>query len=244
MFIHIMHSYPEPTNPQLNNYFKTKTMKKPLILLLSIFLMVMCSSCEKLFNKDEDGATLGGDQSPMGEVGTTVESSSMEIAGVSNFSASVIALKSGVSSYTATATVKSDIIKNLISNFPGVSINGDNATITDMKIQQTKEGIKCETGPGAGVIVKYDSKVGDTYPIGETGKVRTVVSKTGVDDYSYGFMLIKTIQVESNPKNFKSNSGISKLTYIANHKFGLVGVKADFDDGTSVTFPVYSSTNN
>jgi len=40
------------------------------------------------------------------------------------------------------------------------------------------------------------------------------------------------------------SGGIQKITYIANHKFGMVGVKVDFDDETSVTFPVYSSAEN
>jgi hypothetical protein len=131
----------------------------------------------------------------------------------------------------------------MVSGFPGVTINGDDVTITNLKMQQTTEGIKCLTGPGAGVLVKYDSKVGDTYPVGNTGKERKVVSKTGVDDYPYGFFLIKTIQVETTPIDMKSG-GIQKITYIANHKFGMVGVKVDFDDETSVTFPVYSSAEN
>jgi hypothetical protein len=42
----------------------------------------------------------------------------------------------------------------------------------------------------------------------------------------------------------KKTGGITKYTYIANHKFGLVGVKVSFDDGTSADFPVYSSTGN
>ena len=183
-------------------------MKKLIGLLLSVTILVLCLSCEKLFNKDEDedAGTLGGEQSSMGEVGVTVQSTSIEIAGVSNFSASVIALKSGISTYSGSATVKNDLIKNMVSNFPGVTIIGDKISITGMQMQQTTEGIKCITGAGAGVLVKYDSKVGDTYPLGSTGKVRTVVSKTGVDDYPYGFYKIKTIQVESNPNNLKSNA--------------------------------------
>jgi hypothetical protein len=57
-------------------------------------------------------------------------------------------------------------------------------------------------------------------------------------------LLIKTIQVEDNPIYLKSTAGVSKVTYVANHKFGLVGVKLAFDDGTTTTFPVYSSTEN
>lgn len=218
-------------------------MKKLLTTLLGLTLIVLSVSCDKLLNKD-DPSELNGDQSPMGEVGATVESSSAAIAGVSNFTATVTSLSDGVSSYNASATVTNDLLKNMVSNFPGVTINGNTVSITNMKMQQTTDGIKCLTGPGAGIIVKYDSNVGDTYPIGSSDNVRKVVSKTGVDDYPYGFMLIKTIQVESDPNTLKTTGGVSKITYIANHKFGLVAVKVSFDDGTSSTFPLYSSAEN
>lgn len=213
-------------------------MKKYLILFVSISLLVLCYSCKK-----ESSTELSGAQSPMGEVGVTVSSSSMEIAGVSNLYATVTKLDGGISSYTGSATITNPLIKNMLSNFPGATINGDEVTITDFEVQQTKEGIKCLTGSHTGVTVKYASSVGDTYPIGSTGKVRTVVSKTGVDEYPYGFYLIKTIQVEQDGSNLKS-PGISKGTFIYNHKYGLVGVKVNFDDGTDVTYPVYTSAEN
>ena len=201
----------------------------------------MIYSCDKLLDKDDD--TLGGDPSPIGAVGVTTESSSMEIAGVSNFSAAVIAAKSGVSTYSGQATVKNQIIKNLLSNIPGLKINGDQVSSDSVKFKQTDEGIEFLTGPSAGVWVKYGSEVGDTYPIGSTGKVRTVVEKTGVDDYGYGFMLIKVIKVEEDP-SYLSGGGIEKITYVANHRFGLVGLKFTFGDGTSANFPIYSSAGN
>lgn len=217
-------------------------MKKLFVLLLGITMIVLCMSCEKLFNKDDPG-TLSGDQSPMGEVGATVLSGSMEIAGVSNFTAQVKALKDGISTYSGSATVKNAVLKSLVTNIPGITIVGDQVSTTGMDFKATKEGLELKTGPGAGIWVKYDSKVGDTYPISSTGKVRTVVAKTGVDDYPYGFMLIKVIQVEEVPDYLKT-TGISKITYVANHKFGLVGVKFTVDDGTSVTFPIYNSAEN
>lgn len=213
-------------------------MKKMFVFLMSITLVVLCLSCTK-----DDPSVLGGDQSPMGEVGMTVESSSAEIAGVSECFATVITLKDGKSSYSGSATVKNELLRNLVANIPGISIVGDKITATNMEFKLTKEGFECKTGPGAGVMVKYDSSVGDTYPIGKTGNVRTVVSKTGVDDYPYGFMLIKVIQVEENPSYLKS-AGVTKITYVANHKFGLVGVMATFDDETTATFPIYTSGEN
>ncbi len=219
-------------------------MKKLVGMLLGLTLLTLCYSCEKWFNKEEDPGVLNGDQSPMGGVGVTVESSSVEIAGISNCNASVISLNDGISSYSGSATVKNEFLKNLVANIPGISINGDPVSASNIQFKLTSEGFECKTGPGAGVMVKYGSDIGDTYPIGSTGKVRTVVAKTGVDDYPYGFMLIKVIEVEETPSYLKNSAGVSKVTYIANHKYGLVGVKVAFGDGSDATFPIYTSTQN
>ena len=218
-------------------------MKNLLVLFLFLNMVFLSLSCEDT-DKRDDSNVLTGEQSEMGKVGVTVTSSSAEIAGVSNASAVVDNLENGISSYSAQATVTNDILKNMIANFPGVLIDGDNVSVENLQIQQTTGGIKCITEPDSGILINYNSNVGDTYPIGSTGRVRTVVSKTGVDDYPYGFYLIKTIQVESNRLGLRSATGVSKITYIANHKFGMVGVKVTFTDGSSAIFPVYSSTQN
>ena len=210
-------------------------------LFCTLSVLFFFSSCDEIL---KPGTTLGGSQSPMGEVGVTVSTSSAPIAGVSGFSASVTSLTDGVSTYNAQATVTNTLLKNMVSDFPGVTVNGNTVTITGLKIQQTTEGIKCLTGDGAGIIVKYSSAVGDTYPVGDTGNKRKVVSKSTDDDYPYGFYNIKTIQVETDANNLGSTGGIDKITYIANHKFGLVGVKITFNDATSVTFPVYTNAQN
>ena len=64
----------------------------------------------------------------MGEVGVTVSSSSAEIAGVSNMTATVTNLEDGISTYTGTATITNPLFKNMIANFPGATINGDEVT--------------------------------------------------------------------------------------------------------------------
>jgi hypothetical protein len=181
----------------------------------------------------------------MGNVGVTVSSSSVAVSGVSNFSATVTSNSGGVSTYSAQATVTNTILKTALSNYPGITVSNNTVTISNIQIQSTTDGIKCISGPGAGVLVKYDASVGDTYPVGTSGAVRRVVSNSGVDEYPYGMLLIKTIQVESTPNSLKSTaSGVTKITYVANHKFGLVGVKVTMDDGTTTTFPVYTSTQN
>ncbi len=218
-------------------------MKNLFVLFMCISLAVLSSSCEKLFNKD-DPTELGGDQSPMGEVGAHTSSSSMEIVGVSNFDATVKSLSDGVSSFDCSATVKNEMLKNMVANMPGITIEGDVVTATNKEFKVTKEGIEYKSGPGAGILVRYDSKVGDTYPIGSTGRERKVVSKTDQNDYEYGFYLIKVIKVEEDLSQLKGSAGITKVTYIANHKYGLVGVLFTFDDQTDAEFPIYSSGEN
>jgi hypothetical protein len=217
-------------------------MKKLVTMLTFFFIGILSVSCDD--SSDDDSNVLTGSQSDMGLVGVDVSSSSIEIAGVSNFSAEVESLENGISSYTAQANVSNSLLKNMISNFPGVVIDGNTVSIDNFQIQQTTGGIKCMTGPLAGVLVNYDSAVGDTYTTTTSGKVRTVVSKSTEDDYPYGFYLIKTIQVESTLGNSGGIAGVNNITYIANHKFGMVGVKVDFEDGTSAKFPIYTNAEN
>lgn len=215
------------------------------IFLYCAFIMLMMStfvSCE-LFEDDDDNTTVGGDPSPMGAVGTTVTSTSVAVAGVSDFSAEVTSLSGGVSSLSGSAVVTNPVLKNLMANFPEVTIKGDTVIANGIKGKQTKEGIELISGPTPGILVKYSSSVGDKYPIGSTGNYRTVVSKSTTDDYAYGFFLIKVIEVEEIPTLLKS-SGITKITYYANHRFGLVGVNFTFDDETKAQFPLYTSSEN
>jgi hypothetical protein len=219
-------------------------MKKLLPILIVAVILALSTSCKKDSTDETTSAnTIGSDPSPMGTAGTTVSSSSVAIAGVSNCNASVTSLSDGISSYTGTATVTNATIKNILSNLPGITISGDIVTATGFKFKQTLEGIQSYVDISPGIIVKYSSNVGDTYPVGSTGRVRTVVSKSTTDDYGYGFFLIKVMKIEEPTPALKS-LGVSKITYWANHRFGLVGVKFDFNDNTNATFPVYTSAEN
>lgn len=215
-------------------------MKKSALLLIAFSLVIFYSSCDLL--EKEDPNSIEGDQSPMGLVGTTVQSSSGEIAGVSNFSGVVISLDDKTSVYQGSFVCKNQFIKNLCANIPEVVISGDNISTGNFRFKNTKEGIELKSGNTQGVLVKYSSNVGDKYRISGGGD-RVVVSKSSTDDYYYGFLLIKTIQVEEVSASLQS-MGINKITYIANHRFGLVGVDFSFSDGSSGKFPVYCSAEN
>ncbi len=213
-------------------------MKKSLFLFFAAIMML--TSCDLIEGLTGSSTSIGGAQSPMGEVGNTVQSASYTISGVSNLSASVTTLTGGVSTYTGTATVTNASIKNILSNYPGVTISGNNVTVTGVKFKSTKEGIESVYGLDPGIIVKYSSKVGDQYPISGSSNKRTVTEKSSTDDFMWGGMLIKIIKVEENV----GKNGISKITYWGNHKWGLVSMRFDFEDGTSAQFPIYNSANN
>lgn len=218
-------------------------MKKPFALFLLLSVIVLTQSCN--IDDANPSTTLAGTQSTMSVVGTTVSSTSATIAGVSNLSATVVSLADGVSVYSGSGTVTNSAIKNILSNIPGITVNGNNVTATGFKYKQTSDGIECFLEMGPGILVNYNSSVGDTYPVGNTGRTRTVISKSTTDDYPYGFYNIKVMKVEEPTPDLKSTSmGITKVTYWANHKFGLVAVQYDFTDGTTAKFPVYSSTTN
>ena len=216
-------------------------MKKTFLISSCISLVLLSVSCSKT---ETNSNSLGGSPSPIAQTGVTTSSSSATISGVSNFNATVTGYNDGISTYNAQWTVTNPLLKNMFASYPGISVSGNTVTATNFKMQQTKDGIKVITGGGEGIIVNYNSNVGDTYTVGTTGKTRKVISKSTADDYSYGFLMIKTIQVEANANTFINTGGVKSFKYIANHKFGLVGVQISFDDGTSALFPIYSSTTN
>ncbi|HTX87470.1 MAG TPA: hypothetical protein VMC08_00645 [Bacteroidales bacterium] len=215
-------------------------MKKLITFLLALIMLAGINACKK---KTDDSNDLGGDSSPMAAVGTVVTSSSATISGVSNLTATVVSQSGGVSYYNGSGIITNSAFKNILSNFSEITIHGDSVSVTGFKVKQTLDGIECQSDIGPGIIVKYASNVGDSYQVGSTGRTRTVVSKSSTDDYYYGFFLIKVMQVEELTPSLKS-IGVSKVTYWANHKFGLVGIQYNFTDGSSVNFPVYCSTSN
>ena len=204
---------------------------------LSVALLLFVSSCNKSVDPIK---SLSGEQSSMGAVGNVVSSSSQEVAGVSNFTATVTELEDGVSTYTGSATVTNPTILNILSNAPECTVDGNTVSASNISFKSTDKGISSVSGLLPGIIVKYDAKVGDTYPIDGSNAVREVVSVSDTDDYSYGFFDIKVIKVVENTNEM----GVSEITYWANHKWGLVGIQFKFDDGTTAKYPVYNSNDN
>lgn len=212
---------------------------KRLLKSIIIFSALLLTSCD-LIEEAITGSKLGGSQSAIGEVGVTVTSSSTQINGVSNIQASVTSLSGGVSTYTGSATVTNSSILNTLSNLPGVTVSGNTVTVTGVKFKSTTEGVESIYGFDPGIIIKYSSSVGDKYDILGSSTKREVTAKSTTDDFSWGGMLIKVIKVEENI----NRGGIKKITYYGNHKWGMVAIRFDFDDGSYSQFPIYNSANN
>jgi len=88
-------------------------------------------------------------------------------------------------------------------------------------------------------IVAYSWNVGLKYQFtdAEGGVItREVVSKSVTDDYPLGFMFIKVIQVEETKKD---DPIVEKMTWIANHKFGLVGIHIKMKNGKELQLGIF-----
>jgi len=207
---------------------------KTTTLIVAAFVALFFGSCS-LLDKD---LSVDGEQSTMGEVGANVTSS--DVPGVQNAKATVETLDGGISRFTGEATITDPAILNIISNIPEFSVSGNKVTVSGIEVKVTKEGIESKMASLPGIIVKYDSKVGDKYPVAN-GIEREVISKSNVDEYPYGFWLIKVMKVEESPSVIP---GVSKMVYVANHKFGIVGLEVTYDDGTTSTYTIWGSTEN
>jgi len=212
-----------------------------LFLVLLLPVIVLTPGCKKDSDSGNNVA-LGGDPSPMGVVGTlfyTMPSS----MGVGAINASVVASNDGISTFSGSCEVTNADYRALLAEVPGITVTGSTVVASGIKIKQTTEGIESYISTAPGIIVKYSSNVGDTYPVGSTGIKRTVVSKSTTDDYYYGSIMIKVMKIEEPVTGMKSLA-VNKITYIANHRFGLVGIKYNFNDGSSLNLPLYCSTSN
>lgn len=214
-------------------------MKKFEYLLLVLFL-VLTVGCKKDKEEEKIVEHITGTPATMGETGAGGVATASNVTGVSNIEGSVTTTSDGISVITATATVTNPVIKNFITNLPGVTFNGDVATVTDVKIKSTSEGFESIKGFDPGIIVKYSSQVGDKYYT-KSGNERTVTAVSTTNDYYWDGMNIKVIKVE---ENIQAKNGLSKVTYWANHKWGMVGLELKFTDGTTAKFPIVLDEHN
>ena len=114
------------------------------------------------------------------------------------------------------------------------------------KMKVTSEGIQEFLNSGGDLsrpftIVKYDASVGDTWSFTtDDGRkiTRTVTYRSSSDDYPVAFWLLKVIKVEETSED----PVVEKVTYYANHKFGLVGVEVLTKSGENLEIGILPPT--
>ena len=142
--------------------------------------------------------------------------------------------------------IKHQVVDELLARFGAVLDTSDKQNIrldVTLKGKVTSEGIQDFMYSGGDeskpfTLVKYNAKVGDKYEFTDSdgAKItRNVVYKSTDDEFELGFILIKVIKIEEK----QNDPLINKITYIANHKFGLVGVQLDMKNGKSVLGKVF-----
>lgn len=213
-------------------------MKKFKVLFLISSLLItatLINSCDKEDTKPTVPVVehITGTQSNYGNVGAQVTVAAGAVEGVGEITGTVTENVNGVSTVNLSGTVTDDFILQLVNNVGGFTVNGNNVTAPTLKIKATSEGFESIQGFDPGILVKFDSEVGDKYNTA-WGNVRTVTHKSTTNDYYWDGMNIKVLKVEEP----KSSDGVTKIIYYANHNWGIVGVEFVFETGNSLKFPV------
>lgn len=206
-----------------------------LLLIIGALLLSGCSSF------DLSNSKLGGAQSPMGEVGNEC-SVTVPFSGVQDAKVVVTDLEDGISTISYSVKITNPTLLEIVQSMSDVKIENGVAT-AKRQYRITENGYQSVYDEGDLTIVDYNSKVGDIYSLkrGNTTIEREVVSKSTKDDYAWGGFNIKTINVEEKGRNLP---GVDKIEFISNHKWGMVGVKIYFEDGTTKIIGITSDASN
>ncbi len=205
--------------------------------IVTLLLAVFLTSCEK---DENSSGSLKGNQSPLGKQGTTATAGNISSAGITAISGSVVTFKDGISDIRISANISNATYKNLLTNHPLIESSGNQITLTGMKVKTTDEGIEMLNSNNPGILVKYDAKVGDKYPIDGSKKYREVTARSTDNDYYWDGMNIKVIEV-----TLKVNGpNVERFISYFNHKFGIVGIKVILKDGKEISCPIFASTQN
>lgn len=111
---------------------------------------------------------------------------------------------------------------------------------TEMKFKITSEGIQDYFQSNKPwTLVKYNDPVGTEYSVvtenGQTLK-RKITEKSTVDDWPLSFWYIKTTKIEQELP--ESDELAKKITYRANHKFGLVYMETELKIGLTAKMQI------
>ena len=217
--------------------FNLRRMAKMTVACLAVAAVFI--SCEK--DETGGGGSIGGSQSPMGEQGSSFSLIS-SVSGVGSPSAQVVSLEGGISTVSVSANITSATYRNILSAMTDVDISGNSAVRTS-QYRFTDKGIQSVYPEGNLNIVKYDAKVGDVYTLKRGGQTirREVTVVSNENSYAWNGMNIKTIHVKETGRGIP---GVDYIEFVSNHRFGLVGLKVFFEDGSTLNLPLRSSATN
>jgi hypothetical protein len=209
-----------------------KTTKS--ILFFGLLALTSCN----LSNVNPDKA-LGGDPLALAQEGNTFRVyTALEGVGISDVKVADVSAD-GVSTTTLNINVTNEKLLQWRDSFPYLNnVNGNSAEL-NLPGRVTTEGIQSVHNGDNFTLIKFDAKVGDKYQGKINGKtvVREVMSKSTEDDYAYGFFDIKVYRIEERGLGLP---GLQKINYYVNHRFGIVGIEAVFEDGSTENVSVFS----
>lgn len=217
----------------------SKLYHLPILLVFFSFLFTM--GCKK---ENNDPNFLGGETNiPLTQIG--VKSDLIANIGgyyLPNAEMTVTNNDNGVVTYHAIISLTGHRDSALIAGLvPNEYKDAQGRINADFKFKITSEGIQDYfQSDKPWTVVKYNDPVGTNYDITNVhGDVmrRTVTEKTGMDDFYWGGILIKTSKVEQilNP----SDAIATKIIYRANHRFGLVFMEVDLKSGDTIKLYIY-----
>ncbi len=156
-------------------------------------------------------------------------------------STSVRSLDTLIGTHELNRELKFNILNTYLKKFGVILDTADRKSMrltASMMSKVTSEGIQDYIYSGGDLskpftVVKYSAIVGDKYEFTDKDHVkimRQVVYKSTTDDYDIVFWKIKVLKVEET----KEDPIMQKVVYVANHKFGLVGMMLYFKNGSIV----------
>jgi hypothetical protein len=214
-----------------NNIF----LKKIIIMKTTFFLftlVLVLTSCTKDSDDANSSSSIGGSTSiPINTVGNTFANSVVVGSASYQGTIAITSVTDGVATVQFKAAIPSTI--PILQGIKAKYKDGSGNLVCEGKFKMSDAGILDYNNKDHKpfVLVKYDANVGDKYTLDKsdgTKIVREVVRKSTTDDYYWGGMLIKTIDVEQS----SNIPGVKKITYFSNHKFGLVAVRVEMEDGS------------
>ncbi len=208
-------------------------------LVVAVALLPACSG-----SSPSGSDNLGGSTSiPLNQVGNQIPTGSVSLAGASynvGGTMTVTANQDGLITLRVAANLSNApaLLAKANAWIPSQITNG--VINTDIQMRITENGIQdfFNKDKKQQTLVNYTAKVGDTYKVTKSDGVTITRTVTGVstqDDFPYGLLMIKTITIEQDSRI----PGVRKITYRANHRFGLVFVEALLEDGTRLGTYLY-----